>query len=372
MKNIKVILKLFEGNKTVSAEEALRLYEKKEISPFTLYSFEGDSKTEMISGLAERLKKIDKEATPEEKPEESKEEETKASVGMMNEPQILPDQTPSDERVEPYSIEPKAEPEQETVLEEEEEGEIEREFSDEPVLEAENDLEEVPLYETDSGGEEIDEEVKEETEEESETIVEEEKELDIKPEVDQYKPYEQENIFVRPVEKKNKKIILVYSSVILVIVIAAVFLILNKDKDSPVIRNYSQYYANERPKVISTLKQWNRIKVATKKKLTTSDIYTVLTGDALDKDLGAIKWLTDNDAYWDITTNKFDVTSVTFIDRYNAEALVAILETGRYYQNGSLRESASYFNSHYEAYYRLVKKNDKWYISEKPRKNRDL
>ena len=401
MKNIRVILKLYDGHKIVSVEEALRLYENKEISPYSLYSFEGDTRTEIVSQLPERLKIMEKEAAPKEKPEGSKKEKQAISEGTESETPKSSEETITGEKEEPVPVEPEAESKQVTDLEEEEEDQSETELGSEPEAETEQETisdappDEAEIKEEGEKAEEEEIEAAEEKEHEPIDIekaeeAEEEKKIDLKHEDYQDTSLPEETIPTKPNKKKNKTIFFISGAVVLVLAAVIIFLNLKTPnqqipeearatENQPTPENQpappetlSQYYEKERPKIISTLEQWNVIKTESKKNLTTSDIDKVLTDDALEKDLGGIKWLSDNNAYWDITRYEFEVTSVTFIDKNNAEALVAVLETGKYFQDGSLREDLSYYDSHYEVYYRLVKKQDRWYISEKPRKTRDL
>jgi hypothetical protein len=103
-------------------------------------------------------------------------------------------------------------------------------------------------------------------------------------------------------------------------------------------------------KVVEIVSTWQYLKARNSYKLTTEGYYKVLSGKAYDDAVGAINWMNQNDAYWDIISKDFWVDSLYFIDSSTAEATFVIKEKADYYQNGRKNKKQSYSKS-YKAKY---------------------
>lgn len=131
---------------------------------------------------------------------------------------------------------------------------------------------------------------------------------------------------------------------------------------SPVRQTPTPDSAVIRSEVEDTLDRWTSIHHRAVRQVREDELSSILAGEALEKQLGSVRWLHDNNAYWDVTTydrrtDAWEIVTPTWV-----RVLVWRNEKGDYYEDGKYYPKSSY-HEQYQARFVLEKIGEKWLIT---------
>lgn len=117
-------------------------------------------------------------------------------------------------------------------------------------------------------------------------------------------------------------------------------------------------------KIKNIILDWRNLKVKIYRnpEQENSEVYSYLTGKALEDVLGGLKWDREHNEYKDITPFDLHFEEITAINDNKVNVIVKISEKADFYKNGNLLSKYSY-NSTYRAKYTLDFSNSNWFIS---------
>lgn len=116
-----------------------------------------------------------------------------------------------------------------------------------------------------------------------------------------------------------------------------------------------------RAEVESLLLRWSEIHKRAVRQVREDELAGILAGEALEKQLGSIRWMRDNNAFWDVTTYERRTDAWEYVTPTFVRVLVWRDEKGDFYQNGKLNTKSSY-REQYQARFVLEKIGNRWYI----------
>lgn len=114
--------------------------------------------------------------------------------------------------------------------------------------------------------------------------------------------------------------------------------------------------------VEGVMTRWSDIHKRAVRQAREDELAGILAGEALEKQQGSIRWLRDNNAYWEVTTyaRRFDAWE------YVTPTWVRVLawrdEKGDYYQDGKHYPRSSY-QDQYRVRFVIEKIGAQWYIT---------
>jgi serine/threonine protein kinase len=124
--------------------------------------------------------------------------------------------------------------------------------------------------------------------------------------------------------------------------------------------------------VRQVVQRWHDIKVRAVHDRRADELSTVLASTALISETKGIEWLTDSDAYWDLTLHSMEYESIDFSpDLTRARVIVIKDETGRFYMRGKYYPKTSYEHDVYRALYDMEKIGGQWKIVWKENLNQE-
>ena len=114
--------------------------------------------------------------------------------------------------------------------------------------------------------------------------------------------------------------------------------------------------------VETVLLQWSDIHKRAVRQVREDELSGILSGEALEKQLGSVRWLRDHNAYWDVTTFDRRTDAWEYVTPTWVRALVWRDEKGDYYQDGKYYPKSSY-REQYQARFVLEQINGRWRIT---------
>jgi hypothetical protein len=114
--------------------------------------------------------------------------------------------------------------------------------------------------------------------------------------------------------------------------------------------------------VENMLLRWSDIHKRAVRQVREDELADILAGEALEKQLGSVRWLSDHNAYWDVTTYARRTDAWEYLTPTWVRVLVWRDEKGDYYQDGKLYPKSSY-HEQYRARFVLEKLSGRWYIT---------
>jgi len=114
----------------------------------------------------------------------------------------------------------------------------------------------------------------------------------------------------------------------------------------------------------TVIKNWQRIKKSVLKTRQTAELQTALGGRALALQLNAIKWLTDNHRYYDMTPKNVLVDQVTELLPGKKYVVLAEVQEGTKYMDEATHQTLKDTNDAYKVKYTLEKSGSKWLITD--------
>lgn len=113
--------------------------------------------------------------------------------------------------------------------------------------------------------------------------------------------------------------------------------------------------------VENVLLTWSDIHKRAVRQVREDELAGILAGEALEKQLGSVRWLRDHNAYWDVTTYARRTDAWEYVTPTWVRILVWRDEKGDYFQDGKHYPKSSY-HEQYRARFVLEKIGTRWYI----------
>jgi len=124
--------------------------------------------------------------------------------------------------------------------------------------------------------------------------------------------------------------------------------------------------AVEEQAIREVVQRWHDVKVRAIHDRRADELPLVLSSTALISETKGIDWLTENNAYWDVTLHSMQINSIDFSpDFTQATVMLTKDETGRFYKNGKYYPKTSYEHDVYRLLYRMEKIDGQWKIAWK-------
>lgn len=106
---------------------------------------------------------------------------------------------------------------------------------------------------------------------------------------------------------------------------------------------------------------WSEVHKRAVRQVREDELSAILADEALEKQLGSIRWMRENNAFWDVTTYERRTDAWEYVTPTFVRVLVWRDEKGDFYQNGKLNPKSSY-REQYRARFVLEKIGNRWYI----------
>lgn len=117
-----------------------------------------------------------------------------------------------------------------------------------------------------------------------------------------------------------------------------------------------------RAEVESLLFRWSEIHKRAVRQVREDELAGILAGEALEKQLGSVRWLREHNAFWDVTTYDRRIDAWEYVTPDWVRVVSWRDEQGDYYLNGKYSSSASY-RQQYRARFVLERIEGRWYIT---------
>jgi len=113
--------------------------------------------------------------------------------------------------------------------------------------------------------------------------------------------------------------------------------------------------------ITAVLLYWSEVHKRAVRQVREDELSAILADEALEKQLGSIRWMRENNAFWDVTTYERRTDAWEYVTPTFVRVLVWRDEKGDFYQNGKLNPKSSY-REQYRARFVLEKIGNRWYI----------
>lgn len=133
---------------------------------------------------------------------------------------------------------------------------------------------------------------------------------------------------------------------------------------SPAATTASSTGDSRRDEFVNTIKSWQQIKKVALKKRDTSHLSEILGGAALAKQSNAVKWLQDNQKYYDMEPRGCVVDKYTDLGAGKKYAVVAQVKEFSKYMDESSARVLKEVDDKYTVNYTMEKQGDKWIIMD--------
>ena len=114
--------------------------------------------------------------------------------------------------------------------------------------------------------------------------------------------------------------------------------------------------------VEDTLERWASVHDRAVREVREDELPAILDGEALEKQQGSVRWLRDNNAYWDVSTYDRRTDAWETVTPTWVRVLVWRDEKGDYFQDGKYYPKSSY-REQYQARFVLQRIGGKWLIT---------
>lgn len=108
--------------------------------------------------------------------------------------------------------------------------------------------------------------------------------------------------------------------------------------------------------------RWSEIHKRAVRQVREDELAGILAGEALEKQLGSVRWLREHNAFWDVTTYDRRIDAWEYVTPDWVRVVSWRDEQGDYYLNGKYSSSASY-RQQYRARFVLERIEGHWYIT---------